>query len=68
MKFQDTVILLQDYYASLQGVTPAQLISPARIPLIEVIHGTLSYTCVAYQACVSRQFSDLELVLALVTG
>ena len=45
-KFQDTVLLVQDYYASLQGSPPAQLPAMAKVALIEVLthHQNLSHS------------------------
>ena len=36
VKFQEALLLIQDYYSSMQGATPPQLPTPARVPLIEV--------------------------------
>ena len=36
VKFQETVLLLQDYYGGMAEAVPAQLPPPARLPLIEV--------------------------------
>ena len=41
VKFQDTVVLLQDYYCGLEGTTPAQLPPPGRVSLIEVAHNLI---------------------------
>ena len=38
MRFQESVLLLQDYYCSIEDSKPLQLPSPARVPLIEVQH------------------------------
>ena len=36
VKFQEVLLLIQDYYSSMQGAMPPQLPTPARVPLIEV--------------------------------
>lgn len=42
VKFEDAVLLIQDYYCSLQGATPPQLPPSVRVPLIEVGSQTFS--------------------------
>lgn len=52
VKFQETVLLLQDYYGGMAEAVPAQLPPPARLPLIEV-QTTPSSLSITALCCVS---------------